>query len=271
MDSNKKRYELLIGFVTLIISLGLFKDELAKYSIDIGFAAFTAANYFFFVVLGLGLALYIYVIVYVLKSFRRLQDWKSLERIEVIASSIFILVIASPFLLLLTAILYFIGSRVLNLPKEQLANISSIISLFLTIVTSISTIILTRKVYTQRDNERKEYIESEEIIQLDRAAKLYEQEFYSQAILEAFKVLEFHLLKLISDRGIYLAPGRFNYSELINYVTKLELLNSKELETFKEIRQMRNMAAHADRQHTKSEATKAMEFIRYLISKKSSD
>ena len=68
-------------------------------------------------------------------------------------------------------------------------------------------------------------IELQEIMQLNKTIKLYEQGFYSLSILEAFKVLESQLLKLIVEKGIYIAPGRIISMELIKYAAKLELLS----------------------------------------------
>lgn len=130
--------------------------------------------------------------------------------------------------------------------------------------------IVTSIIYFENKNKlRQDEIEKEEILELENAMKLYDSNFYSQAILESFKVLELHLIKLFSKRQINIPRHQFNFNELFNYAIKLELLDKEDFATVHEISKMRSTSAHLDVEHTKQQATKANNFIKYLIEKTS--
>ena len=91
---------------------------------------------------------------------------------------------------------------------------------------------------------------------------LYNSNFYSKAILEAFKILELQLIKLFSKRQINISRHQFNFNELFNYAIKLKILDKEDIATVHEIRKMRNTAAHLDVEHTRQQATKAIKFYK---------
>lgn len=269
MEQNKNRYELIFGFVTLILSFSAFKDELKEIEINLGFYKFTLADYLLKIVYGFGICTYLYIIERIARQSKRLNSWKIIDYIEKFAFVLFVFIILTPILLGLVYIIYISFDRYTKLGEEQKASLTGIITTLLGFVAGTLSTLTTFKYFKAKNKTREDEIEKEEIAELESALKLYENSFYSQAILEAFKVLELHLIKLFAKRQINIPRHQFNFNDLFNYAIKLELLDRDDIATVHEIRKMRNTAAHLNVEHTKQQATKAIEFIKYLIQKTS--
>ena len=98
MENKKNRYEFILGFVGLTISLSAFKDELSKIIVDIGFIQFSLSKYFFVILIGLVFCLYLYVIEKSLRN-TKIGNLKIFDYLLQFANILFILLIASPVLL----------------------------------------------------------------------------------------------------------------------------------------------------------------------------
>lgn len=269
MEQNKNRYELILGFVTLIISFSAFKDELKMIEIDIGFYKFTLADYLLKIVFGFGLCIYLYIIERLSRQYKKLTTWKIIDYVEKIAFVFFVFLLLSPILIILIYLGLLIVDNYTKLNSEQGIVSKAILSFVLGIVSSIISGFVTKKYFRSKIISRQEELEKEEIAELETAKELYEKKFYSQAILEAFKVLELHLTKLLTQKRINIPKNQFTFIDLFNYAIKLELIDKNDIATINEIRLMRNTAAHLDKKHTENQATKAIEFIQYLIQKTS--
>ncbi|HEV8081844.1 MAG TPA: HEPN domain-containing protein [Chitinophagaceae bacterium] len=269
MEKNNNRYELIFSFVTLILSFSAFKDELKEIKINLGFYNFTLAEYLLKIVYGFGICTYLYIIERIAQQSKKLNSWKIIGYIEKAAFIFFVFIILTPILLLLAYIFYVAFDRFTKINEEERASLSAILTFGL-ISLSVILSIVTSIIYFETKNKlRQDEIEKEEILELENAMKLYDSNFYSQAILEVFKVLELHLIQLFSKRQINIPRHQFNFNELFNYAIKLELLDKEDIAAVHEIRKMRNTAAHLDIEHTKQKATKAINFIKYLIEKTS--
>ncbi|MGN6265012.1 MAG: HEPN domain-containing protein [Ginsengibacter sp.] len=266
MEKNNKRYELIFGFVTLILSFSAFKDELKEIKVNLGFFNFTLAEYLLKIVYGFGICIYLYIIERIARQSKKLNSWKIIDYIEKAAFIFFVFIILTPVLLLFTYIFYLPFD---HLPEKERELLLAIIIVGLISLAVISSIVTSLIYFKAKSKLKQEEIEKEEILELENAMKLYDSNFYSQAILEAFKVLELHLIKLFSKRQINISRHQFSFSELFNYAIKLKLLDEEDIATVHEIRKMRNTASHLDVEYTKQQATKAINFIRYLIEKTS--
>jgi len=269
MEENKNRYELIIGFVTLILSFSAFKDELKEIEVNLGFYKFTLADYLLKVVYGFGISIYLYIIERIARQSRRLNTLKIIDYVEKLAFLIFVFIVLTPFLLGVVYIIYAAFDNYTKLEEEQKSFLSGIFTTILGIILGIISKLITAKYFKAKNKNRQEEIEKEEIFELENAVKLYDSKFYSQSILEAFKVLEIHLIKLFGQREINISRHHFNFNDLFNYAIKLELLDGEDIATVHEIRKMRNSAAHLDIGNTQEQAAKAIEFIKYLIQKTS--
>jgi len=75
MEKIKNKFEIILGFVTLIISLSAFKNELSQISIDLGFKTITLAEYFLYSVIGFSISLYLYIFEIVARD-TKIGKWK---------------------------------------------------------------------------------------------------------------------------------------------------------------------------------------------------
>ena len=57
---NNDKFQLSLGFATLVISLSAFKDELSKFYFHIGLIEINMAEYLFYTILALAVSLYFY-------------------------------------------------------------------------------------------------------------------------------------------------------------------------------------------------------------------
>jgi HEPN domain-containing protein len=266
VKDNKDRYELFLGFATLILAYGAFKDEFNTIQINLGYWNFTLADYFLRVVYAIGICAYCYTVARVFGYLKILEAWRIAFYIERFAFAIFVFIIFSPIILGIIYPCYSIFEKYTQLDEQQRADILSVASSFLGLITSILSFVITRKYFKQKNLLRQESIEREEIIELEKAIKLNESGFYSQAIIEAFKVLEIHLTRLLSKKYDF-PRQRYSFIDLFNYAKKLHLLDSSDVEIINRIRFMRNEAAHLKTEHSKEQADESIDFIKSLIKK----
>ncbi|GET33181.1 hypothetical protein PbJCM13498_20440 [Prolixibacter bellariivorans] len=266
MEKLKDKYEILIGFITIVISFSAFKDELKAITIDLGFVDFNLSQYFFVIVIGFLFSIYLYTVESVLNK-TRLGNWKGFNYVILIAYTIFVLILFSPFIIGLS----YLGKNLINSigNLRGTSNILSvIISIILTLISSFFSGYFSHRVLKARKDKAIEELEEEEIKDLDTARKLYTDGYFSQSILEAFKVLEVHLYRMISKSD--LRVRRFHFQDLIEGAMKLEVIEEKDIPFIQDIRGMRNSAAHRDVAFTKEQAEKTIDFISDLIEKSGS-
>jgi len=123
--------------------------------------------------------------------------------------------------------------------------------------------VYAKKAIKQKKEKQQEELECQEIKELERATRLLNDGYYSQAILETFKVLELHLFKLLKKLDVRVQKHRFH--DIQSFAVKKEIISNDDVMIINAIRQMRNSAAHLDTEHTKEQAEKAVIFVRSLI------
>ena len=104
MEKIKNKYEVILGFVTLIISLSAFKDELAKVNLVLGYTTITLADYFLYIVYGLSICLYFYIIENIAKD-SEIGGWKLFDIILRTAYFLFIFILLTPLIILLNIVI----------------------------------------------------------------------------------------------------------------------------------------------------------------------
>ena len=75
MEKFKGKYEIIFGFVTLVVSLSAFKEELSKFNLDLGFTSLSLAHLFLYCVFGFCLCLYFYTVEFVVRE-TKIGHWK---------------------------------------------------------------------------------------------------------------------------------------------------------------------------------------------------
>jgi len=127
-------------------------------------------------------------------------------------------------------------------------------------VALINTFILTKK----SKLEETELLEKAKSKYLDRALQLFKNEFYSESILECYKILELTLReRLLQRNNIYTQYTSF--SDLINLSKKNKIINEKLIPAIEELRVKRNNTAHSTKNYTKEDAKRALDTVRNVI------
>lgn len=262
MEDLKDRYGFILGFVGLAISLSAFKDELSRIIINLGFIKFPLSWYFFAIIIGFVICLYLYTIERVVRN-TRFGNYGIFDYIIKIAFTIFILLLSSPIFLILSILCYQIIHTVGRLNKNTVSSITSIFSVIIGVMIGYFSSWAARKTIIQKKDKQQEELEYQEIRELEKATRLLNDGYYSQTILETFKVLEIHLFKLLKKMDVRIQRHRF--PDILTMAQKKELISSDDVNIINDIRLMRNSAAHLNAEHTKEQADKAVNFVKKLI------
>lgn len=261
MEKFKDKYEILIGFITIVISFSVFKEDFQDIVVNLGFIDFNLSQYFFVIVIGFLLSIYLYTVEGVLSK-TKLGNWNGFNYVILIAYTIFVIILFSPFIIGLSYLGNILISSIGKM-KKSYQIVSNLITLMISLISLILSVFYSNKVLKSKKEKAIEDLEEEEIRDLDTARKLYTDGYYSQSILEAFKVLEVHLYKMISKKNIRVR--RFKFNDLFNGAIKSGIIKEDEVPFIQEIRIMRNTAAHNDIEFNKDQAKKAIDFINRLI------
>jgi HEPN domain-containing protein len=262
MDKLKERWEFIVGYVALIVSLSAFKDELTLINLNLGFLTFTAAQYLFALILSFLFSLHLYLIPFLLSA-TRYANVKILTYVESLSYFVFVLLTTSPFFVFLAVGINYLINIFRTIPVGSKDYINSAVTALIGLIFGIISNVIANKYRKQKYSNQKQELEIQEISDFENAQKLFNDGYFSQSILEAFKVLELHLKRLIIQKDI---PFRSNkIQDLISVAHKLELINNDEIEKFNQIRKMRNSAAHLEVEFTKTQAEEAIIFIKELI------
>ena len=92
MDKLKERYDIIIGFIAIIISLSVFKNELDRIILDLDFCKFSISQYLFFSIVGFVVCIYLLLISY-LSRITKYSHFKIFNVIESISYVGFILIL----------------------------------------------------------------------------------------------------------------------------------------------------------------------------------
>jgi uncharacterized membrane protein len=266
MDKLKERWEIIVGYVALIVSLSAFKEDLALINLNLGLFSFNAAQFLFGLILSFLFALNLYLIPFLLSS-TRYASIKIFSFLESFAYFMFALLAVSPFFVLFAVGINSLINLLRNIPIQTKDPVISSVSSIIGVVLALISNIIALKYRRQKYSAQKQELEELEIKEFESAQKLFNDEYYSQSILEAFKTLELHLKRLIIQRDL---PFRSNkLQDILDVALKLKLISHNDIKTIDQIRKMRNSAAHLDVNFTKAQASEAISFMRDLIKRTS--
>lgn len=267
LDRLREKYEVILGFVTLVISLSAFKDELAAVQIDLGWIQFSLATYLLYCVYGFSLCLYLYVTESFLKE-TPLGSWKRLGIVLWVAVFLFGFILVTPVLVLISWLIFKIYQALSvdgALDGHAVSLVGSIISGILGFLSSLLT---SRIWFKERKRRTVEMAERREIIELEHAKKLLDTGFFSHSILESFKALESHLFRKITEADYQVSPHRFD--QLLAIGTKIGVIRESDIPGIKDIRGMRNASAHVvDAPLRRDHAELALNLVRDIIKRTS--
>jgi hypothetical protein len=262
MDKIKNKYEIILGFVTLVISLSAFKEELAKVVLELGYTTITLADYFLWIVYGLSICLYFYIVEKIVSD-TRIGNWKVFDLILRTAYFLFVFVLLTPILIFINILFFKLYVILTNQFTESNPTIQTVLHLVTGAIGAILSQLISSKLIREKKRKAKEEIEEQEIKELDNATKLFIDGYYSHSLLESFKVLETHLFKMLTEKNIRVQ--RYNQKDLIQFSLKEGIISEADMPSIHDIRGMRNIAAHSDSDHTKQQASFALNFVRELL------
>lgn len=268
MEKIKNKFEIILGFVTLIVSLSAFKDELKEIHLRLGYITINASTYFLYCVYGFSLCLYFYIMETVFRD-TKIGSWKIWDYIVQLAFIIFVFILITPIFISINILIY---KGVNLLPRSEDNKINfSIIGQILeglgVILTPIFSFIIAIRLYRENRRRNSEQNEEIELRQLDISTKLFTDGYYSQSVLESFKVLENHLINELDKKNI--RSPRTNFNKLLDFAIKANIVELTDIPIIKDLRQMRNVAAHSNSDYTRYQAEKALNYVRELLNKSS--
>jgi hypothetical protein len=263
MEKFKNKYEIILGFATIIISLSAFKTELDSVNINLGFTEISLAKYFLYCICGLSISLYLYVIERIFND-TKIGQFKIFDWLIKLAFFLFSFIVLTPILILINIVVFEFYNLIVQFKIESLI-LNKIIEL-----TPILLIILASSKLTEiLFKLKKVYIQlnlTEQILnELVISNKLYQDGYYSQSILESFKVLETHLFKKITEKNIRVS--RYRFDEIVNISLNENIIENKDLENINNLKNMRNLVAHTNISNNKEDAEKILEFVKYILNK----
>lgn len=261
IDKIKDKYDIILGFVTLVISFSAFKDELSKVIVDLGYYTINLSQYLLFIVCGFGLCLYLYIVENIARD-SRIGQWKLFDYLLQIAYYLFAFILVTPLIITINVIIAFIYTKIFQNENSKLAffhDLNYILAVLSTIVSFYSAFKFRRKERLKKIDEILE-IETKEI---DNANKLYKDGYYSHVILECFKIIETYLYKKLSQIDIR-AP-RNNTKLLLELSLKKEIIDNREIDMIYKIRNLRNIVAHTTEEQSMEDAKESLDFVKGLI------
>lgn len=264
MEKLKEKYDVILGFATLIISLSAFKDELAKIHLNLGFLTITMADYLLYIVYGFSICIYLYILENISHVFP-LGKWKVWNLIINLGFLIFTAIILTPILVIIVvglpkvySIIYNSSIEQLNLYREKIVKCFSLAAL-------IASFIISAKYVRNRRNKIYNKISEKEIIELGNANKLLVDGYYSQAILEIYKVLETHLYKKLTDKNIWVPKN--DTEGIVEIALKNNVISENDLPAIRDLQNMRNVVAHTDIDFIMQQAELSFDFLKKLINR----
>ncbi len=258
MDKIRDKYEIILGFVTLVISFSAFKEDLSKIIINLGYTSITLADYFICCICGLSICMYFFVLE---KSFQdtKFSTLRFFDYSIKFAYLLYIFILFTPLILILNVLISQFLIPAFNY-SEVWVPIANFVISFITLILTVYFYINKLKAQKER---RQEQIELQEIKELDNSVKLFKDEYYSHSVLESFKVLESHLYKKLSQRNIRVQ--RYNFNEILKLAIKENIITDNDMPAIQDLRGMRNISAHLDTEHTKQQAEFALNFVKELL------
>jgi len=254
-NKSEIRYDLILGFLTVVISLSAFKEELSKLKVDLGFISFSISQFFFLFIIGITISFYLYSIERLFNTLT-IKQFKLLRWIRMSAYWIFILFTILPVSILFLWLLALINVKISEFIKLLLFGFVG------GVIGYVTTSIFNHFIKARKDKEI-EQLELKEIIELETSEKLFEQNFYSQSIIETNKVIQTALNRFLVSENI--DANRIKFFEITKYCLEKKIITNEEFLVIEKIRKLRNDTVHLNIINTREEAEQALKFAKKLI------
>lgn len=263
MKEIKDRWQFIIGFAAIIISLSAFKDELKKIVVDFHYVSFTLSQYLFILIVSFISVIHLYVIPYIFST-TKYSNLRIFKHIESLSYVLFIVIILSPSLLLTIYLLQLIILQITALNETTKSAIMSILSVIIgAISTYFSKNIVDKYQSSKKLKEESEMIERE-VKSFELSDKLLKDGYYNQSLFETFRMLENGIFVALRQRDLIFRKASF--LEMIRIADKYNIFSKAQIEQINRIRIKRNEVVHnIITTITKVEAEEAQNFAKEIF------
>lgn len=265
MKEIKDRWQFIIGFAAIIISLSAFKDELKNIVIDFNFISFSLSTYLFVLIFSFISVIHLYAVPYIFSS-TKYSNYKIFKHIESLSYILFLIIILSPSILFISYLLQLLLIQITGLDEKTKSFLMGILASIISLVAIFFSVKIVQKYRLIRKSKEQSEITEKEVKSFETADKLINHGYYNQSLFEAFKILEISLYKILRQRDLIFRRGSF--VEMMNIARKYNVFSNEEIEQINQIRIKRNEFAHNIKSNvTKHEAENAQHLIKEIIAK----
>lgn len=260
-DFTREKYTFIVAFVAALLAFTSFKTELSLITIDLGiFAPSLLQLVVMFLVL---LSLSIYFFAFDSIRYRtRIQNFLIFRFFIILADILYVMGIVFP----LFIFLLWTTNAILNfLLRSQFPFLNTIINIAVSLITVFITLFISKLKISGLRNKYSREIEIQEESQLERAKELFDKKFYSESILEAYKVIELVIRKQLEKKG-FRTIGLPTFS-IIELAVKNETIDKELLKEIEKLRLMRNKAAHFYTSFNSRDAKSALNLVEKILNK----
>lgn len=263
MKEIKERWQFIVGFAAIIISLSAFKDELNKISIDFQFITFTLSQYLLALIVSFILVIHLYAIPYIFST-TTFSNLKIFKFIESLSYFLFLVIVISPSLLLIMYLIQLSFVQFTGLNEKTKYILSLILSAFnCVMVIALSIYQVKRYQSLKRTKEELEIVEKE-LKLFEISDKLLKEGYYNHSIFETFKMVENGIYKTLLQRDLIFR--KTPVTEMIKIAEKHSIFTEKEIQKLNNIRKKRNKFAHSiESTATKEDAEDALKFAKDIF------
>ena len=246
----------IVALFAAFIALNIYSEVLKNVKLFLGPYEYPISYLFNLMLLILFISVYFYALDYMRTG--SLNEWKIFKYFKQIGN------IGYAFsLIILPVILFFhVISYGINLVTNISPDVQYILTAILGFIIGVISFFIAFKsgqaiTIRQRDEEVKR-IQNVEEQALEQAESLFKGEFYAPALIEMGKVLELALQKRLLKVKKF-DVKRFNSPQLIDFALKNQLIDQNVVSSIREIRSLRNKAAHLDIKFSKKDAQWALD------------
>lgn len=264
MKEIKDRWQFILGFAAIIISLSAFKDELNKIVVDFHFISFSLSQYLFVLIFSFISVIYLYVIPYIFST-TKYSNLKIFKHIESLSYVLFLIIILSPSLLLIIYLLQLLILQVTGLSETTKSGLTIILSAIIGAISTYFSKYVVDKYQTSKKSKEESEIIEREVTSSELAEKLFKDGYYNQSLFETFKMLENGIYKALIQRNLIFRKSSF--LEMIRIAEKYNIFTKTQIEHMNRIRIKRNELAHnIVSSITKKEAEEARNLAKEILS-----
>src|SRR5680860_98873 len=213
MKEIKDRWQFIIGFAAIIISLSAFKDELKSINLDYNFISFSLSQYLFILIISIISVIHLYALPYIFSS-SKYSNFKIFKYIESLSYVLFLIIILSPSLLFVIYLIKLLLVQITALEDSTKSVLMSILTMVIGAITTLASKNIVNKYQSSRKIKEQSEIIEKEVKSFETTDKLIQDGYYNQSLFETFKMLEIGLYKILRQKDLIFRRGSF--IEMIN-------------------------------------------------------